>query len=111
MSNDEKLDMIQTIVGIQSSETSEINRVEVYLSAAEKEIIEWRFSLAGNKPETVPDEFEMTQVWAVVYGYCQSGAEGQSTHSENGVARTFNYADMISYIHRNVRPFVGVLSR
>lgn len=108
MSNDDKLDMLQTVLGL---DYSEMGRIEVYLTAAEKEIIEWRFSLSGNKPDMLPEEFDMTHVWAVVNGYSQAGAEGQSTHSENGVARTFNYADMIQYIHRNVRPLVGVLSR
>lgn len=108
MSNDDKLDMLQTVLGLGNSE---MGRIEVYLTAAEKEIIEWRFSLSGSKPDTLPEEFDMTHVWAVVNGYSQAGAEGQSTHSENGVARTFNYADMIQYIHRNVRPLVGVLSR
>ena len=111
MSNDDKLDMLQTLLGIGNSEISEIGRIEVYLTAAEKEIIEWRFSLSGNKPEAVPEEFDMTHVWAVINGYSQSGAEGQSTHSENGVARTFNYADMVQYIRRNVRPLVGIMSR
>ncbi len=111
MSNQEKLDMLQTLLGVGSSETSEMERIEVYLSAAEKEIINWRFSLTGNLPETLPEEYDMTHVWAVINGYSQAGAEGQSTHSENGVARTFNYADMVQYIRRNVRPMVGVLSR
>lgn len=111
MSNDEKLEMIQSIMGIPDSESSEIERIGVYLTAAEKEILNWRYSLAGKKPDEIPEEYEMTQVWAVIYGYSQSGAEGQSTHSENGIARTFNYSDMISYIHRNVRPMVGVIAR
>ena len=111
MSIDEKLEMLQTILGIRSADKSANERIEVYLTAAEKEIIEWRFSLSGNKPSTLPEEFDMTHVWAVINGFAQAGAEGQSTHSENGVARTFNYSDMVQYIHRNVRPLVGILSR
>lgn len=111
MSDAEKLEMIQTVMGIPDSDTAEVERIEVYLSAAEKEILAWRYSLSGDQPSEVPSEFEMTQVWAVITGYSQIGAEGQSTHSENGISRTFNYSDMIQYIRRNVRPLVGVLSR
>ena len=111
MENLNKLEMIQKILEIQSSDKSEIERIGVYLSAAEKEIIEWRFGLTGKKPDEFPSEYDMVHVWAVINGFSQAGAEGQSTHSENGVARTFNYSDMIQYIHRNVRPMVGVLSR
>lgn len=111
MNDEEKLVMVQTLLGVADSETAEIERIEVYLTAAEKEILTWRYSLSGNQPTEFPEEFDMVQVWAVVYGYSQAGAEGQSTHSENGVSRTFNYADMNQYIHRNVRPLVGVLSR
>lgn len=111
MNDTEKLEMVQTVMGISDSETAEVERIEVYLNAAAKEILAWRYSLSGNQPSEVPEEFEMVQVWAVITGYSQIGAEGQSAHSENGISRTFNYSDMIQYIHRNIRPLVGVLSR
>ena len=108
MTSDEKLDMVKTMLDM-ANDDSEDDKILAFLSAAEKEIISWRYSYAGTKPAEVPEDYEMTQVWAVVNGYSQSGAEGQATHSENGISRTFNYPDMLHYIHRNVVHKVGVL--
>lgn len=109
MNASEKKEMVCSILGLTDDDASEIGRIDVYLSAAAKEIISWRYSYSGNAPKDVPEEYEMTQIMAVVAGYSQSGAEGQATHSENGISRTFNYPDMLHYIRRNVIHKVGVL--
>lgn len=109
MSVDEKLEVLKTILDIQPSDTSEDSRLAVYLSAAEREIIGWRYSYCSQTVETVPAEYEMIQVFAVVAGYSQSGAENQMNHTENAISRTFSYPDMIHYIRANVIPLCGVL--
>lgn len=96
----EKLGMVKTLLRID--DTSEDALIRTYLLAAKKEILSWRYSLADDTPDEVPTEYEMTQVWAVIYGYSQSGAEGEKTHIENGIHRHFSYEDMVSYIHQNV---------
>lgn len=106
MTQDEKLEMTKTLLGISDSKSDET--LETYLSAAGREILAWRYSYSV-QPEEVPLEYEMTQIYAVIAGYSQSGAEGQMTHSENGIARTFKYPDMIRYIHANVIPMCGVM--
>lgn len=109
MTANEKLEMVRSLLGFDDKDIADDDRLSVYLSAAAKEIISWRYSYAGNAPKEVPEEYEMTQIMAVVAGYSQSGAEGQATHSENGISRTFNYPDMLHYIRRNVIHKVGVL--
>lgn len=110
MQNDEKLRMVRSLIGFSEEETADDARINAYLSAAAKEIMAWRYSYdASAAPKDVPDGYEMTQIMAVVVGYSQSGAEGQATHSENGISRTFNYPDMVNYIRRNVIAKVGVL--
>lgn len=108
MTSDEKLSMIKTMLD-PPVDDSEDEKILAFLDAAKREIISWRFSYAGNAPKDVPEDYEMVQVFAVISGYSQSGAEGQATHSENGISRTFNYPDMMHYIHRNVVHKVGVL--
>lgn len=107
MTTDEKLTMVKTLLEI--SDYSEDTRIYVYLTAAEKEIISWRYSLSSQKVTAVPEEYEMTQVFAVVAGYSQSGAENQTSHTENSITRQFKYADMIAYIRSHVAPIVGIL--
>jgi len=109
MNVEEKLEMLKTILDIPSSDSSEDSRLTVYLSVAEREIIGWRYSYSSQTVETVPAEYEMVQVFAVVAGYSQSGAENQLSHSENSISRTFSYPDMVHYIRANVIPLCGVL--
>lgn len=108
MNTTEKLSMVKTLLGIENTDTQEDSLIQVYLTAAEKEIISWRYSLSSKVVDTVPAEYEMTQIFAVVSGYSQSGAESQLSHSENGISRTFSYPDMIHYIRNNVLPICGV---
>lgn len=108
MTSEEKLAMVKTVLDSQNDNSND-DKIKAFLDAAKKEIISWRYSYANDVPDEVPEEYEMVQVWAVINGYSQSGAEGQATHSENGISRTFNYPDMLHYIHRNVVHKVGVL--
>ncbi len=109
MNVEEKLEMLKTILDIPSSDSSEDSRLTVYLSIAEREIIGWRYSYSSQTVETVPAEYEMVQVFAVVAGYSQSGAENQLSHTENSISRTFSYPDMVHYIRANVIPLCGVV--
>lgn len=100
MSMTEKLEMLKAILGI--TDEADDTRLGVYLEAAKREIIAWRYSLAISTPQDVPSEYEMIQIHAVVAGYSISGAENQTAHSENGINRTFKFEDMIAYIHAHV---------
>ena len=104
----EKVEMVMALLG--EADPSLESKVEVYLAAAAKEIISWRFSYAKKSVSEVPEEYEMTQIHAVVAGYTLSGAENQTFHNENGIQRTFKYSDMLDYIRAHVVPKVGVIS-
>ena len=107
----EKLSMIKSILEIDENDTSQDDRLTVYLNAAKQEILSWRYSYAElEEPITeVPDEYEMTQVYAVIAGYSQSGAENQISHTENGISRMFSFPDMIAYIRAHVIPMAKVI--
>ena len=107
MSDTEKLSMVKSMLGFE--DTSEDEKLMAYLTASQKEILGWRYSYCEEIPTEIPAEYEMTQVVAVIAGYSQSGAENQTSHSENGISRTFKYEDMIAYIRSHVTPFVGVI--
>ena len=107
MTADEKLEMTMALLGVSGAKYEEL--LEIYLRAAEKEIIAWRYSYSHSGPSEVPPEYEMTQIYAVIAGYSQSGAEGQLSHSENGISRMFKHEDMVKYIRSNVIPLAGVM--
>ena len=106
MTDAEKLTMVKSILRI--TDTSMDSLLTTYLSAAKSEILGWRYSYAAETPATVPTEYEMTQVQAVVNGFTQSGNEGQSVSIENGIHRHFEFSDMVRYIRANVIAIAGV---
>lgn len=110
MTDGEKLRYVKSVLGLQT-ETLEDERIAAFLEIAGKEIISWRYSFLGpdKTPDSVPPEYEMTQVYGVVAGYSQTGAENETSHSENGISRTFKHADMISYIRAHVIPYAKVM--
>lgn len=107
MTTAEKLAMVKAMLGISGD--TEDTLITTYLTSAEREIITWRYSYGQSLPDSVPVEYEMTQVHAVVAGYSQRGAENQTSHSENGINRSFSYADMVAYIRSNVIPLCKIM--
>ena len=102
----EKVAMVKVIL---DDSTLDDVVVSAYLEIAEKEILAWRYG-GVHTPSELPSEFDMIQVHAVVVGYTQRGAEGQTWHSEGNIMRTFIYGDMLKYIHMNVTQICGVPS-
>lgn len=110
MDDAEKLTMLKTLLDDGGALPSD-EKLDAYLTLSEQEILQWMYSLVGGVPETVtsiPSKYDVTQIYAVVAGYTHAGSEGQKTHNENGIQRTFYYSDMLDYIHQNVLAFVRV---
>jgi len=107
MTNAEKLSMVKTL--LQVTGTAEDTNLNNLLTISEHEILSWRYSGRGSIPASVPSEYEMIQIYAVVAGYGMIGAEGQKNHNENGINRSFSYPDMVHYIHHNVIPYAKVI--
>lgn len=102
-----KLNYIKTMLGIAESDTSEDALINAYLAMSTQEILQYKYSLIGI-PEgqtEVDAEDEMTQLFAVLAGYNDRGAENQTSHNENQIYRTFHFTDMIEYIRSHVIPY------
>lgn len=109
LERDEKIMLVKTLLEIPPDDISMDQLISAYLLIAQQEIISWRYSYTGQSVSEVPAEYEMTQVMAVVAGYSQGGAENQLQHGENGINRTFKYADMLAYIRAHVIPICKVM--
>lgn len=102
MNDTQKLSILKSLMpGIELPEVE----LSAYLTVARDEILNWIYRLYDDIPEDVKDvprKYEMIQIQAVIVGFNLQGAENQTTHNENGINRTFKYADMLEYIHANV---------
>lgn len=105
----EKLDALKTLLGVDDTRDDAL--LIAYLKSAQCELLAWKYGYLpeASRPSEVPACDEQTQIWAVIAGYSQRGAENQSSHSENGISRSFAHSDMVQYIRANTVPVVGVV--
>lgn len=111
MTDEQKLITVHTLIDDGTGYMPSDDLLNTYLSMAKSEILSWMYHLVGGVPEDVsevPSKYEGIQIYAVIVGFTQSGAEGQGQSIENGVHRSFRYSDMLDYIHNNVLPYVRV---
>lgn len=110
MTKTEKLARLKVLLS-DGGEVPSDTILEEYIDVSGEEILAWKYHLIGGVPSDVtevPAVDEPTQIYAVIAGYTHAGAEGQSTHIENGVHRHYMYEDMIGYIRNHVLPYVRV---
>lgn len=104
MTNAEKLTTVKTLLesdGIVAGDAL----LNTYLDLAKNEILQWKYSYTPDAmPNEVPAEYEMVQIYAVIAGYSQSGAEGQLVSVENGINRHWKYESMVTWIRSHVIP-------
>lgn len=78
-----------------------------YLDIAEQKLLDRLFPYDSEKD--LPERYELKQVEIAMYLYNKRGAEGETSHNENGVSRSYESADVPESMMRSVTPFVGVL--
>lgn len=95
---------LKTLLGIDLSDKTQDDQLNVYLSMAKEEILNWMYVNFADVPEDaeVPDKYAVVQVNAVIAGYNLQGGENEFKHVENGITREFHYTDMVDYIRAHV---------
>lgn len=92
---------IKTILGTDED-------VSVYLDLAVKELISWVYGKNSTLTE-LPTWLEPVCVMAVVTALTQSGAEGETSQTVDGVQHSFKYDTMIAFIHNNAPGYAELL--
>ena len=111
MTDAQKFLTVQTLIDDGTGYMPSDDLLNTYIAVAGNEILSWMYHLVGGIPADVtdvPSKYEGIQIYAVIVGFTQSGAEGETRHHENGVIREFKYDNMMEYIHNNVLPIVRV---
>lgn len=73
-----------------------------------KNIILVRRHPYGELPTDLEPRYLETQLNVAVYLYNKQGAEGQLSHSENGISRTYASSDLPEELLREVVPLVKI---
>lgn len=107
MTNEEKLTMLRVMVEADSEDwTDEI--LLTYLNISGQKIINKAYPY-NNTINTVPTRYEMLQCEIAAYLLNKRGAEGELSHSENGISRSYENADVPKSMLDVVVPFCGVI--
>ena len=104
MTDTEKLTYLRAMVG--GSDTDEV--LSTYLVVAGKKIIARAYPYDDTVTE-VPDKYDTLQCEIAAYLINKRGAEGQTQHSENGITRSYENADVPASMLKVVTPHCGVI--
>ena len=104
MSQTEKLQLLRAMVGVSDAEEVLL----AYLKIAGQKIMNRAYPY-GTEETEVPTRYEYLQCEIAAYLLNKRGAEGQTSHSENGISRNYESADVPESLIGAVTPTVGVI--
>lgn len=99
----EKKEMVKAM----TEETND-STVSAYLGIAGNKICRKAYPFDPTVTE-VPEQYHFLQVEIAVYLLNKRGAEFETSHSENGISRTYENGDVPSSMLRQIIPMCGVL--
>lgn len=104
MTQAEKLTLLKAMVG--SSDTDDV--LLAYLNIAGRKILNRAYPYGTDETE-VPSRYDFLQCEIAAYLLNKRGAEGQTSHSENGISRSYESADVPESLLGAITPTVGVI--
>ena len=104
MTHEEKLQLLKAMVG--ESDTEEV--LLAYLNIAGRKIINRAYPYGAYETE-VPVRYDFLQCEIAAYLLNKRGAEGEISHKENGIDRTYGSADVPESLLGSVTPMCAVL--
>ncbi len=103
MTIEERLEILRAM----SEETDEVI-LRAYLDLAGQKVIERAFPFKQDVKE-VPDKYILNQIEIAVYLLNKRGAEGQTSHSENSISRSYESASVPSSMLKGIIPHGKVI--
>lgn len=103
MTVEERLEILRAM----SDETDE-GILLAYLNLAGRKIIARAFPYDQSVAE-VPEQYDTLQCEIAAYMLNKRGAEGQTSHSENGISRSYENADVPASMLKVITPHCGVI--
>ena len=82
--------------------------LEDILESAKAVILSRRFPF-GEQPEEIEAKYKDLQIRIAVEMFNKRGAEGETTHSENGVSRSYASANVSEDLLKEITPKAGVV--
>ena len=97
-----------SVVKTMTGETDEAV-IDTYLAVAGQKIVSRAYPFDHTATE-VPERYRLLQCEIAAYLLNRRGAEGQTAHSENGISRSYENADVPESMMSAIVPSCGVIS-
>ena len=104
MTNEEKITSLAALI---SPDTAEKDVLSQYITLSEGVVLNRRYPLGIPEGATVPTQYEHIQLLIALELFSKRGAEGQTEHDENGIARKYESADISPTLLRRITPILG----
>ena len=106
-----QLDRLKIRLEIAGTDTSEDVLLQEWLDTAKEIILEYRYPYSSDPTQEVFEaRYFGLQVDIAVERYSRMGAEGQITHTENGMQRQYSSSDISKELLGRITPKAGVPS-
>lgn len=106
MSEQEKLVLLKNLVGAVG--TDEDNLLKAYLSVAASAILGKLYPFHDDETQ-VPSRYAVKQCEIAQYLYNKQGAEGEVSHDENGIKRTYENGGIPASMLKGIVPYGKVI--
>lgn len=104
MAISEKLTALKTRIAPDVADDSLLNEL---LEQAGAIVLNRRFPFGYSEGTEVPAQYDRIQLSIAVELYSRRGAEGETSHSENGINRTYEVGDISPSLIKQIIPLVG----
>ena len=104
MTDAEKLSRLRVLI---SPDTASEDLLSYLLEQAGGIVLNRRYPFGPPEGLGVPAAYEHIQLQVAVELFSKMGAEGQTGHSENGISRSYEAADVSPSLLRRITPLVG----
>ena len=107
MADSYKLTKLRLMVGANASED---DLLLMYLTDAERAILNHLYPMDEDIAHTLPTRYESRQVEIAAYLYNKRGAEGETSHNENGISRSYENGSIPDSMLSDIIPYGSVIS-
>lgn len=102
-------DAEKTVLVQAMTDETDDDVISAFLSMAGDAIYHYVDPFKTETKETVLDEYGAVQAKAAAYFLNKRGADGQTTHGENGISRSYESGDLPTSLLREITPKVGAV--
>lgn len=104
MTNEQKIERLKVLI---SPDTASDELLSSILEQAEGIVLNRRYPFGPPEEASLTAFHEQIQIRIAVEMFAKMGAEGQLSHSENGISRTWEAGDISPSLLRQIIPVCG----